>query len=58
MGIPPEAVGHVREMMAKTPLGRAGNPAEIAAAVLFLASNDSAYTTGIELIIDGGISAS
>ena len=58
LGIPVEAAGHVREMMAKTPLGRAGAPAEIAAAVLFLASSDSAFTTGSELIVDGGISAS
>jgi len=55
IGVPAEAVPHVREMMAKTPLGRAGHPAEIAAAVLFLAS--SGYSTGSELIVDGGISA-
>jgi len=55
IGVPAEAVPHVREMMAKTPLGRAGHPGEIAEAVLFLAS--SGYTTGTELIVDGGISA-
>jgi len=57
IGIADQAVPHVREMMAKTPLGRVGNPAEIAAAVLFLASADAAFTTGSEQIVDGGVSA-
>jgi NAD(P)-dependent dehydrogenase (short-subunit alcohol dehydrogenase family) len=36
------------------PMGRIGEPDEIATAALFLASNDSSFVTGIELFVDGG----
>jgi NAD(P)-dependent dehydrogenase (short-subunit alcohol dehydrogenase family) len=40
-----------------TPLGRAGQPEEVAAGIVFLASDESGFMTGSELVIDGGWTA-
>lgn len=41
-------------VIGQTPMGRAGQPEEIAAGVVFLASDEASYMTGSELVIDGG----
>jgi 3(or 17)beta-hydroxysteroid dehydrogenase len=43
------------KMAAGIPLGHMGEPIDVAYAVLYLASDESKYTTGAELVIDGGI---
>jgi 2-keto-3-deoxy-L-fuconate dehydrogenase len=44
-----------REFIARQPMGRLGTPEEIAAIAVYLASDESAYTTGQVFIVDGGI---
>jgi NAD(P)-dependent dehydrogenase (short-subunit alcohol dehydrogenase family) len=42
---------------ARTPLGRIGQPAEVARAVLFLAGDAASFITGAQLYVDGGYAA-
>jgi NAD(P)-dependent dehydrogenase (short-subunit alcohol dehydrogenase family) len=46
-----------RKRLAATPLGRFGTPADVAAGCLYLASDESSWVTGSELVIDGGMTA-
>ena len=46
----------VKGLVAQIPAGRRGDPSEIAKAVVFLASDEAAFTIGAELTIDGGMS--
>ncbi|MBI2459939.1 MAG: glucose 1-dehydrogenase [Candidatus Rokubacteria bacterium] len=46
-----------REFEASIPLGRIAHPREIACAALFLASEESSFMTGAELVVDGGFTA-
>jgi len=43
-------------ILGQIPAGRFGEPSEIAKAVVFLASDESKFTVGSELVIDGGMS--
>ncbi len=45
-----------QRIVAQIPVGRVGRPEEVAAAVLFLASDESSFIAGAELIVDGGMS--
>ena len=44
-----------KNVVTTVPMGRMGDPDEIAKAALFLASDDSSYVTGVELFVDGGM---
>ena len=44
-----------KNIVSAIPLGRMGSPDEVARVVLFLASDDSSFVTGIELFVDGGM---
>lgn len=52
-----DAQGDQQPDIVRTPMHRAGSPAEVAQAMLFLASDESSFVTGTELIVDGGLTA-
>jgi 3alpha(or 20beta)-hydroxysteroid dehydrogenase len=47
---------HNRAAVARTPLGRIGTVEDVTAAVVYLASGESAFVTGAEITVDGGVS--
>lgn len=56
-GLSPEQLKEITEnIKSQIPLGRFGQPEEIAKAALFLASSDSSFILGTEIIADGGMS--
>ena len=55
-GLQKEAVDEfAKQIVAKVPLKRFGQPEEVAATVAFLASRDASYITGVEINVDGGL---
>jgi NAD(P)-dependent dehydrogenase (short-subunit alcohol dehydrogenase family) len=54
-GMSAAAVDHLRQqMIAAVPMHRMGEPEEVAHAVLFLASSEASFITGVDLFVDGG----
>jgi NAD(P)-dependent dehydrogenase (short-subunit alcohol dehydrogenase family) len=47
----------MQRLKSKVPMGRVGNPPEIAGAVVFLASDAASYVTGTQIVVDGGWTA-
>ncbi len=45
---------YIRAMEESIPMGRLGNPRDIANAALFLASEEASYITGTTIVVDGG----
>lgn len=54
---PEQAQSFAEKTLARIPMGRFAKPSEIAATVLFLASDESSYVTGSDLVVDGGMTA-
>jgi NAD(P)-dependent dehydrogenase (short-subunit alcohol dehydrogenase family) len=57
LGSGPDREERMRAMVAETPLRRFGTPEEVAALCVHLAADESAYTTGSEFNVDGGLLA-
>ena len=56
LGLPKEAIDEfAKQIVAKVPMKRLGQPEEVAATVAFLASQDASYITGVEINVDGGL---
>lgn len=56
MGMPADQTRQIKDQInAQVPLKRFGRPEEIAAAVLYLSSDESAFVVGTELVVDGGM---
>ena len=56
VGMSPDAVNALRaHMIEATPMKRMGEPGEVARAVLFLASDEASFITGVDLFVDGGV---
>ncbi|MCJ7558748.1 MAG: glucose 1-dehydrogenase [Gammaproteobacteria bacterium] len=56
--MPPEMAQEFQnKVTARTPMGRLGQPIEIANMVLFLASDEASYITGADMVVDGGLTA-
>ncbi len=54
-GLAPEMIPELRrQMIENTPMKRMGEPAEVARAALFLASDEASFVTGIDMLVDGG----
>ena len=45
------------ELIAKTPMHRAGKASEVADAIVYLASDKASYITGAQLVVDGGFTS-
>lgn len=55
--IPQEEIATQQWRASLTPLGRVGKLSDISNAVIYLSSDESSYVTGVELVVDGGLSA-
>jgi meso-butanediol dehydrogenase/(S,S)-butanediol dehydrogenase/diacetyl reductase len=53
-----ETPAYLEELVSRVPLRRMGRPEEVAAAILFLASDAASYITGTTLVVDGGVTSS
>ena len=55
LGLTKEQIAGFSAMIGRVPLGRMGSADEVAAAALYFASDASGFTTGAELVVDGGL---